>query len=388
VSLGSLLFSKSRWGKLNTLRQELQQSCIHGKTKLANVPEASVSAQQWRYTTQTRIPAEIYSRDATNSQNDQVNSQGQTQSRHNYTISTVAHGCLYTNNVNHRTIYNANGVSIPELSFNKSGKNKTQYLRHPVSRHVPGLSASVFGTVAIANGNYGHWMIDGLSRLLLMKQTMDMSAIEYIATPKFRYDFQKESLVALGFRPEQFVEIDALECVQFEKIVCTSAPRGDSSTLCPGWIVDEYRRTIPNKFETQVAKKRLYVSRKDASSRKLINEDTVIALLERYGFESVQLSEYNFNDKIALFQQSECVIGLTGAGLTNIMFCNKGTKLLELFPPSFIHYLYSSIATHLEFDYQFLTLTNASSLSRFNKYFGDLHIDIDLLEKRLQTMGL
>jgi len=306
----------------------------------------------------------------------------------NYTAKTPIPGCLFTNNVTHRTIYSADGISFPALSFHKSGKPKVHHLRHPVSRKVSGVSASVFGTVAIASGNYGHWMIDGLSRLLLMKQTMSLNDIDYIATPTFRYDFQPESLMALGFRPDQFIEITALECVQFEELMCTSAPRGTASALCPGWLVDEYRNMIPNKFVSTSKKKRLYVSRKDASSRNLINEDAVIELLEQYGFESVQLSNYNFNDKIMLFQQSECVIGLTGAGLTNIMFCEKGTKLLELFPPSFIHYLYSSIASHLDFDYQYLTLTNVSSLSRFNKYFGDLHIDIELLEKTLKKMDL
>jgi len=388
VSLGNLLFSKSRWNKLNTLWQELKQAYLHGTTKVVGKSSGKTTNQQWHYTAQTRIPPEIFSRDVTNSQNDRINSIGLAQAKHNYNISRVSQACLFTNNVNRRTIYNANGISIPELSFNKSGKPKAHHLRHPVSRQVTGLSASVFGTVAVASGNYGHWMIDGLSRLLLMKQTMNLSDIEHIATPKFRYDFQKESLEVLGFSPDKFVEISALECVQFEELVCSSAPRGTSSTICPGWIVDEYRKLFPNKSQSGTNKKRLYVSRKDASSRNLVNEDAVIALLQRYGFESVQLSQFNFRDKIALFQQSEFVVGLTGAGLTNIMFCDKGTKLLELFPPSFIHYLYSSIATHLDFDYQYLTLTNASSLSRFNKYFGDLRSDLDLLERSLKKMGL
>jgi len=354
----------------------------------ANSASGKITSHRWHYTAQTRIPPEIFLRDVTHSRNDRINSIGLAQANHNYNISNVSQACLFTNNVNHRSIYNANGISIPELSYNKSGKPKEHHLRHPVSRKVSGLSASVFGTVAVASGNYGHWMIDGLSRLLLMKQTMNLSDIKYIATPKFHFDFQRESLETLGFGPDKIIEISALECVQFEELICSSAPRGTASTICPGWIVDEYRKLLPNNTQTHARKKRLYVSRKDASSRKLVNEDAVIALLERYGFESVQLSHYNFHDKIALFQQSECIVGLTGAGLTNIMFCDKGTKLLELFPPSFIHYLYSSIATHLDFDYQYLTLKNASSLSRFNKYFGDLRGDLDLLERSLKKMGL
>jgi len=388
VSLGNLFFSKSRWSKLNTLWQEFQQSFARGNAIAINVPSEKITSHRWNYTAQTYIPSEIFSRDATNSQNDRIDNSGLAQTHHNYVVSRIAHASLFTNNVNRRTIYNAEGISIPELSFNKSCKPIKHHLKHRVSRHVSGLSASVFGTAAVSSGNYGHWMIDGLSRLLLIKKTMDLSEIDYIATPEFRYGFQQESLEAFGFTPDQFIEISALECVQFEQLVCTSAPRGISSTICPGWIVDEYRKLIPNKSPVQTKKRRLYVSRKDAASRNLINEDAVITLLEQYGFESVQLSEYDFNEKIALFQQSESVVGLTGAGLTNIMFCDKGTKLLELFPPSFIHYLYSSIATHLDLDYQYLTLKNASVLSHFNKYFGDLYIDVNLLEQTLKKMNL
>jgi len=35
-----------------------------------------------------------------------------------------------------------------------------------------------------------------------------------------------------------------------------------------------------------------------------------------------------------------------------------------------------------------LMLKNASLLSRFNKYFGDLYIDVGLLERKLEKMGL
>lgn len=386
MSIGNLLFSKTRWSKLNTLRQELQQSILNGKTMSSDTPSGKISCHKWDYTATTQIPTDIVERDATNPLRDQHDSSGVTHTRHNYRIARVTNACLYTNNINHRTIYSSNGVSIPELSFAKSRAPTELHLRHPVSRHIPGLTASVFGTVAIASGNYGHWMIDGLSRLLLMQQSTRLSDIDSIATPTFKYDFQQESLKALGFKPEQFVQIPALECVQFDELLCTSAPRGTSSTLCPGWIVDEYRQLIPKQEQTPARKKRLYISRKDASSRNLVNEDEVIAVLEQYDFESIELSKFNFLEKIALFQHAECVVGLTGAGLTNTMFCDKGTKFMELFPPSFVHYLYSSIAAHLNLDYQHLTLKNASSLSRFNKYYGDLHLNTDLLEQSLKKM--
>ena len=46
-------------------------------------------------------------------------------------------------------------------------------------------------------------------------------------------------------------------------------------------------------------------------------------------FISVNLAHINFSEQVELFNNSECIAGLHGAGFANIVFCQPGTKVIE-----------------------------------------------------------
>ena len=77
----------------------------------------------------------------------------------------------------------------------------------------------------------------------------------------------------------------------------------------------------------------LFISRSDASRRQLLNENELITYIEEsYGITlyKVTPSLLPLFDQINLFRSATAVIGLHGAGLSNIMFCAEGTKVIEL----------------------------------------------------------
>ena len=67
-----------------------------------------------------------------------------------------------------------------------------------------------------------------------------------------------------------------------------------------------------------------------------MNEAELFAALEEYSFEKVFLEDYALEEQARLFDSAECVVGFHGAGLTNIMFCRPGTRIVEIFSPDFI----------------------------------------------------
>jgi capsular polysaccharide biosynthesis protein len=46
----------------------------------------------------------------------------------------------------------------------------------------------------------------------------------------------------------------------------------------------------------------------------------------------LQLSKLNFIDQVRLFYNCKQIIAPHGAGLTNLIFCKKNTRVLEIFP--------------------------------------------------------
>ena len=77
--------------------------------------------------------------------------------------------------------------------------------------------------------------------------------------------------------------------------------------------------------------RRLLVARK-GPARKIHNLEQVQAFLSRYDFETVYLEGMSMVDQILLFQSAEFIVGPHGAGLANLLFCEPGTKVIELMP--------------------------------------------------------
>jgi capsular polysaccharide biosynthesis protein len=75
---------------------------------------------------------------------------------------------------------------------------------------------------------------------------------------------------------------------------------------------------------------RLYVSRADASDRRVRNEDTLLAALDHYGFDRIVPGEHPFVEQVVRFANAEMILGPHGAGLTNMIFAEE-TTLIELF---------------------------------------------------------
>ena len=81
---------------------------------------------------------------------------------------------------------------------------------------------------------------------------------------------------------------------------------------------------------------RLYLSRQGGKLRNVTNAAPFEALLAEHGFETFHASDDNHPDQIARFRAAETVVAVHGAGLTNLLFCRSGTRVIEIFPENFV----------------------------------------------------
>ena len=79
-------------------------------------------------------------------------------------------------------------------------------------------------------------------------------------------------------------------------------------------------------------KKQIYVSRKLAVKRHLVNEEDFLGLLKKYKFRKVYLEQISVREQVDLFRSASHVIAAHGAGLTNILFAPADVKILEIRP--------------------------------------------------------
>lgn len=214
--------------------------------------------------------------------------------------------------------------------------------------HVP--LKKIFGRVVVLTrvdyNYYGHWIAEMLGRLELLR----LAHVEYdwLYVP---YDkkFIKESLDLLGVDQSKIIDASDEQnfYIQADELIVPSLtarriPDGISdfpvchanTTYTPEWVAQFLRDTfLPMAHkDADVSKfsEKIFISRKDAAQRKMINEDEIFALFEIKGFKRYELSKMTFLDAIELFKKAKHVVGTHGSSLTNILFCDPGTKVLEI----------------------------------------------------------
>jgi len=130
-------------------------------------------------------------------------------------------------------------------------------------------------------------------------------------------------------------------------------------------------------------RRRLHILR-SGPNRRLVNETEVIDLTRQHGFETVRPEEHSLREQVALFQSAECIIGVKGAALTNLMFCSGATSVLVLSPSDWPDPIFWDIAGQLGIAYheQFGPVTDHAEPQGRNPF----RIDLDRLAKHLAAM--
>lgn len=100
--------------------------------------------------------------------------------------------------------------------------------------------------------------------------------------------------------------------------------------------------------------RKIYISRKKARRRKISNEDELWQCLQMYGFEQYELEALSWKDQVRIFSEASIVVANHGAGLTNIMFMNKGTHVIELKSYNNNYWCYFSLARVFDLHYSYL----------------------------------
>ena len=139
-----------------------------------------------------------------------------------------------------------------------------------------------------------------------------------------------------------------------------SEVEGLSVQKCPNHLGGCYNATNLSKTDFDLSDRksypeRIYISRSKCSYRRVINEENIIEILSGFGFVSVLLESMDLDEQIALFANAKVIVAPHGSGLTNIMFCEPGTKVIELMSPNYIRPYYWAISQQLNLEHYYVT---------------------------------
>ncbi|RSK48985.1 glycosyltransferase family 61 protein [Hymenobacter rigui] len=247
---------------------------------------------------------------------------------------------------------------------------------------VPGTVCSLLSGGGAASGNYYHWLIDSLPKLYLVREAGLLDTVDYFLVYDKSRQFVVDSLAALGIVPERILDIRTSPHIRARTLLATSAVRG-RLTHTPVWACDFLRTLLlPPPVVNRSFGPLIYISRRDAPGRHILNEPELEAMLQEYGFETHVLTPYTQDEKTALFAQARVIVSSVGAGLANIVVSPPGAELIELFPTSFVVADYLEFTSRLSIGHQFLVCeTPNASTTRTNAQRDDLRVDLTALRR-------
>jgi hypothetical protein len=283
-------------------------------------------------------------------------------------------------------------VMLPDGSFAAESVWGTPELKRdpnyvaPVRRQVVAKPGNYFSLVVHQSGtrNYYHWFHDVLTRLHGVLEHLP-SDTTFVIPPNLR-EFQQDSLCLMGIPDDRLApfngeEVWELATLHFAPLVSNvGSDRGDVDV----WLRDQVLEGCG--ISPQPAGRRIYISRRHAAKRRLLNEEAVLALLANYGFETVATEELSLRDQAALFAQAEALVSTHGAGLTNMLFSAPGLRVIDMIEPSMLNvaYIYWTMAAELDHEYWYFV---TDSVPR-RGYQNDTVIPLEKLEATLESMHL
>ena len=196
--------------------------------------------------------------------------------------------------------------------------------------------------------NYWHFFNDVIGQLYLLdinnfdKSIPIVVPNEALKLGYVKYFFETEYAKKLNWifqDKETFIEVNAI-------YFCKSIPNIKAQFVY-GASIFKQRIQVTN-----IPNKKIFVTRKQNRGRTILNINLINELLEKYKFEIIDCDDLSMAQQICVFSSADFIVGIHGAGLTNIIYRYPDTcTVIEIFPPDMTPTHYYWLAKELGYNY-------------------------------------
>jgi hypothetical protein len=182
----------------------------------------------------------------------------------------------------------------------------------------------VFALVAQGGYNIGHFLLEVLPKLSLLEELYPRKqAVIYMPTA---LPFHR-AIASFLFPGQTVISASDYPYIQAPKIFGAGVPKPEGQ-IRP-WAAKSVGALFKDYKAAPSSAPRVLISRQSASRRRVKNWEAVREWGERHGFTEVCLEKLSFAEQFALFRDAEFIVTPHGAGLTNLVFCQKRSPVIE-----------------------------------------------------------
>lgn len=129
--------------------------------------------------------------------------------------------------------------------------------------------------------------------------------------------------------------------------------------------INKISQVISEQIPSDIDDINVYFTRKGKGSRAIKNEKDIEKAMSDMGFLVYDSDEKTIEEQLQIFRSANNIIALHGAGLSNLIACKEGTKVIEIFTKKGTQ-AYKQISEKLNLNYQKIniTLDNDNSIKK------------------------
>ena len=177
---------------------------------------------------------------------------------------------------------------------------------------------------------YFHWITEALPRALLLSR---ISGCKNVLIPCSIFDvsYVTESLHTIGLKPYLVPSNRILFLSSYHTgFKCNSTGNYWPNHLSSLRYTIRATLMVSSIAISAHSQSPIWISRRKASRRHILNEDELIPILLSRGFKVVYLEDLSFTDQLSLALNTTILAGPHGAGLSLMIAMSSGTSLLEV----------------------------------------------------------
>lgn len=191
----------------------------------------------------------------------------------------------------------------------------------------PGPLCSLVGRL---DPNYFHWIVEFCGQVQGIREYEKATGTSVqVLVREGAGGFVRQSLALLGFGPDRVSAWTGEGPAQrVGRLVVPSLP-GNRAACSPQslrWLREQFLSAVGHQADA-AAHRQVYIARKRGGWRSIRNDEEVADCLAGEGFEVLQAEGLSLAEQIRLFAESSAIVGLHGAGLTNLLFAPRASVL-------------------------------------------------------------
>ncbi|TAK98793.1 MAG: glycosyltransferase family 61 protein [Rhodospirillaceae bacterium] len=256
-----------------------------------------------------------------------------------------------------------------------------------VVHHAPAeeifVDAEVMLLSSPADGNFGHWLIDFLPRLLARDE---ISGREIkIAVPESLRPKQLATLALCGVDTKDFLLCSASAQYRFRTLHVYQA--GHAMPPHPRHVAFLRSRFWGARQDKPRRGKRLYLSRTSVGTRMVANREEFDRFLREEGIQSVELADLSIDAQREQLADAEVLIGGMGTNLLALYFAPPGCTVIGIIDDPALDTLIAHTCAMLGMSCQYLVSTPAGTSSKaMHARDLDFVVDCGELQRRLREL--